>query len=85
MALYRKKPLIVEAVRQIQENRADLERLCDGGPIAETEGGLACGSLIVRDGHYLVKGPAGFFVMAPDLFEAAYEPVEEPKKRGKRR
>ncbi len=87
MALYRKKPVVVEAVlanfggaplADVLDEVADLA----GGTVkmededhllVEIPGGA---SHRVPDGHYLIKGPGGLFVMEAALFEAAYEPAE---------
>jgi len=80
------------------ESLRDFARLGGFGAQMENEGALSPRSpgdfmvgmpdrsfLRVRPGCYLIKGPGGLFTMEADLFEAAYEPVEETKKKGKRR
>ncbi|QDU34260.1 hypothetical protein KS4_23260 [Poriferisphaera corsica] len=81
MAKYRKKPVVVEAVR------------CAGS--VESIAGFIGGAVLTFDmrevlletaneklrvpaGHYLVKDIDGLKVVPPDIFAATYERVEDP-------
>jgi len=80
MPLFRKKPVVIEAMQYTAEN---VEALCewlpfqlymtadDGLKIPTLEGEMT-GSL----GDWIIKGVQGeFYPCKPDIFEATYEPV----------
>jgi hypothetical protein len=79
---YRKKPVVVEAIRCGPPWRATAE-WCRGWPIkdgARYSGILIPtleGKMIADEGDFIIKGIGGeFSPCKPDIFEATYEPVE---------
>ena len=92
MKQYRKKPVVIEAVRWDGLNNT-LEHLTENGMrVAGAEGleghsgvfnlqiSTLEGPLHASDGDWIIKGIRGeFYPIKPDIFEATYEPVEEEK------
>ena len=79
MAKYRKKPVVVDAIRFTGENGVDLYAFCkttiydQGVPIIPT----LEGKMKVDIGDYVIKGIKGeYYPCKPDIFEATYEKVE---------
>ena len=81
---YRKKPVVIEAIRYLQneDNRQEvsdfvgkwLERKVQpyGLVISTLEGEMIC-----APGDWIIKGVKGeFYPCKPDIFEATYEKVE---------
>lgn len=83
MTLYRKKPVVVEAVVWDGENQKEVFNFmgrkgvtCDGFNelVIETPEGEFYASVW----DYIIKGVAGeFYPCKPDIFHATYEKVEE--------
>lgn len=80
---YRKKPVVIDAVRFIGNNLAEMEMFVPVGKywndgtfdIVTLEGNLH-----VSVGDYVIKGVQGeFYPCKPDIFEMTYEPAEAPK------
>lgn len=87
MAQYRKKPVVIEAIKWpgfcapkdaflnwCDENRFDdFEVITDGSLIVPTlEGGY-----IARPGDWIIKGDGGeFYPCKPEIFAETYEPVK---------
>lgn len=84
---YRKKPVVVEAIRWTGRNIDELIRFCPevGLPkwrIGDEELELYFRTLegdhLVNTGDYIICGVAGeYYPCKPDIFEKTYEPVEE--------
>lgn len=83
---YRKKPVVVEAIRWTGENIDELIRFCPkvGLPkwrIVGEEYELYIHTLEgdhrVNTGDYIIRGVAGeYYPCKPDIFEKTYEPME---------
>ncbi len=82
---FRKKPVVIEAVRYTGSNMDDISALTGFSFIAEM--GLAPkrwliietleGKMKATEGDWIIKGVAGeFYPCKPDIFEATYEAVE---------
>ena len=78
---YRKKPVIVEAIKYDNENIGKVLRFCgelyynpyDNEYYVKT----LEGHMKVTDGDYIIKGVKGeFYPCKPDIFEQTYEVVE---------
>ena len=85
---YRKKPVVVEAVRWTGENREEIETFCGFdvmfGTIYEPTPACAAriptleGKIYARPGDYIIKGVNGeFYPCKPDVFAKTYEAVKE--------
>lgn len=85
---YRKKPVVIEAVRWTGENRSEIEAYCGAnvlfGTIYEPEpvcSACICtleGKMYAHPGDYIIKGVNGeLYPCKPDIFEKTYERVEE--------
>lgn len=83
---YRKKPVVIEAVKFDPEG--DLEEVglflngATGWHMSDDEYAIIIptleGDMLARPGDYIIKGIQGeFYPCKPDIFEATYEPVEE--------
>jgi hypothetical protein len=79
---FRKKPVVIEAVRWTGENREELTRFC---PRVEFEF-VGCGAYVntlegemkALAGDWIIRGVRGeFYPCKPDIFEATYEAVPE--------
>lgn len=76
---YRKKPIIIEALKWTGDNKKEVENFlttsysCDSDSlyINTLEGVMECSK-----GDYIIKGVAGeFYPCKPDIFEQTYEEV----------
>lgn len=89
---YRKKPVVIEAVRWTGENREEIRNFCKHGAfftpaVQDTEGHTTKWSLVIDTlegvmyaeiGDYIIKGVNGeFYPCKPDVFAKTYEAVEE--------
>lgn len=85
---YRKKPVVIEAVRWTGDNGKEIEAFCGAdvmfGTIYEPDPvSAACihtleGKMYARPGDYIIKGVNGeFYPCKPDVFAKTYERVEE--------
>ncbi|NBI63154.1 hypothetical protein D3Z38_08875 [Clostridiales bacterium] len=84
---YRKKPVVIEAVRYTgtEESKAETWHFCEGTRIhvhVDVDGNLVIETLegphIVRVGDYVIKGVAGeIYPCNPWIFEQTYERAEE--------
>lgn len=84
MAKYRKKPVVVEAVRWTGSMRPVIELVGQDLPTygEGRNGSLRIttleGDMEVSPGDYIIKGVQGeFYPCKPDIFEASYEKVED--------
>ena len=86
---YRKKPVVIEAIKFTRKNFAEIEAFTNGKAYKMTtertlNGRCFCyistleGEHIASEGDYIIKGVAGeFYPCKPDIFEETYELVEE--------
>lgn len=89
---YRKKPVVVEAMRLARPYRA-VQKWCDGVLV---KSGMARDNSIVgmyidtlegrmyaEAGDWIIKGVKGeFYPCKPDIFEATYEPADTEERGG---
>lgn len=81
MALFRKKPVIIEAVQWNGRNEMEIARFI-GGNLEMDDDGLLIhtleGTMKASVGDYVIKGVNGeFYPCKPDIFEKTYDPVAE--------
>lgn len=87
MAKYRKKPVVIEALRFTPETLDECVAFCggnyeyrnsaSGAPFGEViEIKTLEGIMLAVPGDFIIKGVKGeFYPCKPDIFEATYEPV----------
>lgn len=84
MAKYRKKPIVIEAIRWTGENFEELADLVEGSKCKfrydESDMSLKIktleGTMTALPGDYIIKGVRGeLYPCKPDIFEQTYEPV----------
>lgn len=81
---FRKKPVVIEAVRLEHTNVSDvfswMELPVPSGDLTKALGILVPtleGKLTARFGDWIIKGVKGeFYPCKPDIFEATYEPAD---------
>lgn len=82
---YRKKPVVVEAVKWLGHNLKACEEFCDS---LQTTGNHHCtgdlliptleGEMTLRVGDFIIKGVQGeFYPCKPDIFAETYELVDD--------
>lgn len=81
MAKYRKKPIVIEAVRyeDTTEGIAAVLRFCPGAALFPDHITIKTreGTMRADLGDYIIRGIQGeFYPCEPDIFEATYEAVE---------
>lgn len=80
---FRKKPVVIEAVRYNGFNAADIMVWAKVPEITESFNGVLEiktleGTMTANEGDWIIKGVKGeFYPCKPDIFEATYEPVKE--------
>lgn len=89
---FRKKPVVIEAVRWTGENREEIRTFCPRGAFFsptrhDTEGHITAWDLLIDSlkgimyagiGDYIIKGVKGeFYPCKPDAFAKTYERVRE--------
>lgn len=83
MPKFRKKPVVVEAVRWNSKNYFDIIRLTGRRDIRFFDDGSCIiptleGDMIAKKGDYIIKGVHGeFYPCKPDIFHETYEVVSE--------
>ena len=84
MAKYRKKPIVIEAIRWTGENFEELADLVEGSKrkvmYDESDKSLKIktleGTMTALPGDYIIKGVRGeLYPCKPGIFEQTYEPV----------
>lgn len=82
MAFFKKKPVVIEAIRFDGENYEEVAKFTLGGvaiPMAPAHTLLIKtieGDMLARAGDWIIRGVAGeFYPCKPKIFEATYEPV----------
>ena len=87
MAKFRKKPVVIDAVRWAGNNALEVEAFLAIGPYAAAgyvKGGYVDigtleGLMVASIGDWIIKGVKGeFYPCKPDIFAATYEPVSHP-------
>jgi hypothetical protein len=82
---YRKKPVVVEAVKVTRVSAFAAEKWCNGRVIYTPTGKVTGidiatleGVMTANLGDYVIKGVKGeFYPCKPDIFDATYEAIEE--------
>ena len=81
MAKFRKKPVVIEAVRWDGENKNEVEQFLDNNGFVKgdyVDIGTLEGLMTASVGDMIIKGVKGeFYPCKPDIFEATYEAVED--------
>lgn len=83
MRLYRKRPIVVEAIQWTGDNLAEVQRFADlflrvNPTLAEVWVKPEATWVRCPAGHYVIKGVNGeFYPCAPAIFETTYEAVGE--------
>jgi len=86
MTLYRKKPVVIEAVQWLGDNATELAKFTKGQPggryfeVDESEKVVRIqtleGLMTANLGDYIIKGVKGeLYPCKPDIFEQTYEEV----------
>ena len=87
---YRKKPVVIEAIRWDGENLDEVMNFCNGDAsyelkargsselvIATLEDGESIARHVASVGDFIIKGVAGeFYPCKPDIFDKTYEAAE---------
>lgn len=81
MALYRKKPVVIEAIQFDGKNFNQIANFVGKNFIRHHTGvtfiGTLEGNMAVSDNDYVIKGVKGeFYPCKPDIFEQTYESVD---------
>ena len=81
MAKYKKKPVVIEAIRFVGSNYEEIrefigvDTLCSGLSIVIP---TLEGDMVAQKGDYIIKGVQGeFYPCKPDIFTKTYEVVSE--------
>lgn len=81
MAKFRKKPVVIEAVRWDGENKNEVEQFLDNNGFVKgdyVDIGTLEGLMTASVGDMIIKGVKGeFYPCKPDIFEATYEAAED--------
>lgn len=80
MALYRKKPVVIEAIQLkfTTSSQDEIINFTNGNAKKGLDGGLIIptleGNMVANTGDYIIKGVNGeFYPCKPDIFEKTYE------------
>lgn len=80
---YRKKPIVVEAIRWTGKNQTEIDKFC-GMKVVWSKNNKTFlvltreGTMLASMGDYIIKGVNGEFCPCkPDVFAKTYERVEE--------
>lgn len=78
---YRKKPVVVEAVRFIGSNYEEIRKFIGQDTLCSNLSVVIPtleGDMIAQKGDYIIKGVQGeFYPCKPDIFAETYEKTEE--------
>jgi hypothetical protein len=80
---YRKKPIVVEAIRWTGKNQTEIDKLCGLNVVWSENKKMFLvltleGTMLASAGDYIIKGVNGeFYPCKPDVFAKTYEAVEE--------
>lgn len=79
---YRKKPVVVEAMKLTFGNLEEVDKWCKGGMSGQDPDGVYImidtleGSMRATEGDFVIKGVNGeFYPCKPDIFAKTYEAV----------
>lgn len=87
MPKFRKKPVVIEAVRYTEDSRSRLIEWCEPRHTFMDDDGCLCesahlfiqtaeGEMRAELGDWIIRGVKGeFYPCKPDIFEATYEPA----------
>lgn len=80
MSKFRKKPVVIEAVRLTPLSIAEVEEFVGGDLGRHPDGGLVIatleGAMRASVGDWIIRGVKGeFYPCKPDIFDATYEAV----------
>lgn len=81
---FRKKPVVIEAVRLVEGDETAIAKWCGGQTMNEAIGQCASieistleGTMTAEPGDYIIRGVQGeFYPCKPDIFAQTYEPVD---------
>lgn len=81
-AKFRKRPVVIEAVKWNGDNSDEIYAFFGEQSWGEFVGAFSIktleGVMMATPGDWIIKGVKGeFYPCKPDIFEATYEPVEE--------
>lgn len=85
MAKYRKKPVVIDAIRWDGRNLLELVGFVDDESVLVDVGNIFIrtleGYMEISNGDYIIKGVKGeFYPCKPDVFEMTYEGVTDDGK-----
>lgn len=80
---YRKKPIVVEAIRWTGKNQTEIDKFCGMNVVWSENKKMFLvltleGTMLASVGDYIIKGVNGeYYPCKPDVFAKTYEAVEE--------
>ena len=78
---YRKKPVVIEAIRFIGSNYEEVREFISQNTLCSDSSIVIPtleGDMVAQKGDYIIKGVQGeFYPCKPDIFKETYEKVEE--------
>ena len=78
---YRKKPVVIEAIRFIGSNYEEIREFIDQNTLCSDSSIVIPtleGDMVAQKGDYIIKGVQGeFYPCKPEIFKETYEKVEE--------
>ena len=81
MAKYKKKPVVIEAIRFIGSNYEEIREFIGQNTLCSDLSIVIStleGDMVAQKGDYIIKGVKGeFYPCKPDIFEETYEVVSE--------
>lgn len=81
MAKYKKKPVVIEAIRFIGSNYEEIREFIGKNTLCSDLSIVIPtleGDMVAQKGDYIIKGIQGeFYPCNPDIFEETYEEVSE--------
>lgn len=81
MAKYKKKPVVIEAIRFIGSNYEEIREFIGQNTLCSDLSIVIStleGDMVAQKGDYIIKGVQGeFYPCKPDIFNATYEVVSE--------
>ena len=81
MPMFRKKPVVIEAVLYTGRNAVEIDYFVNGARPLSVDGDQICiatleGVMKANPGDWIIKGVKGeFYPCKPDIFDATYEPA----------
>ena len=81
MAKYKRKPVVIEAIRFIGSNYEEIREFIGQNTLCSDLSIVIStleGDMVAQKGDYIIKGVQGeFYPCKPDIFNATYEVVSE--------